>query len=57
MEVIGEFVFFAQGPKLLSLQIESSKTTIHTHHTDEITCMTQSCGILYTGSLDGSIIK
>ena len=50
MEVIGEFVFFAQGPKLLSLQIESSKTTIHTHHSDEITCMTQSCGILYTGS-------
>lgn len=57
MEVIGGFVFFIQGRKLLSLDIESDKLRSHLAHSEEITCIVQSSGIVFTGSVDGNIIK
>ena len=57
MEVIGDFVFFTQGRKLLSLELESHKIKTHLAHSDEITTLAQSCNTLYSGSRDGLIIK
>ena len=57
MEVIGGFVFFIQGRKLLSLDVDSDKLRSHLAHSEEITCIVQSSGVVFTGSVDGSIIK
>lgn len=57
MEVIGDFVFFAQGRKLLSLEIPTNKIRSHQVHTDEITSLIESKGTILTGSLDGKIVK
>jgi hypothetical protein len=57
MEVVGDFVFFSQGRKLLSLEIPSSKIRSHLCHTDEITSLVQSNGSIFTGSSDSTIIK
>ena len=57
MEVIGDFVFFAQGRKLLSLELFSHKMKTHLAHSDEITVLCQSSNTLYSGSRDGLIIK
>lgn len=57
MEVIGELVFFTQGQKLLSLDIESNKIKVHIGHSDDITSLAQCSNLLFTGSLDGCIVK
>lgn len=57
MEVIGDFAFFCQGRKLLSLNIRNNEVKTHIGHSHEITSLVQSNSILYTGSLDGLIIK
>ena len=57
MELIGDFVFFTQGPKLLSFDLESQQTKTHVAHSDEIISLTQSNNILYSGGRDGLIIK